>query len=342
MKLIIITQKVNINDDNLGFFHRWLEKLAEKVDGLYVVGLSVGEHHLPENTTVFSLGKEKGYSKFRQLLRLQKFLFKNLRSVDGVLIHMCPIYAIASFPLVKFFRKKFVVFYAHGGLHIKLKIAEKAVDTILTSSLVGCRLKSKKIRVIGQGIDVELFKPKEGQSSDNFRILYAGRINKTKDPRTIIKAIDILVNQKNIKNIKARIIGHPLIKPEREYLQNLKDLVRNSTLEDNVEFVDGVPYSQMPRYYQQTDLFVNPSSTGSLDKVVLEAMSSGCLILNCNVAYKEMLADKYLFNKGDEKELARKIVNLMKAKKDPSLRGVVVKNHNLDNFIEKIITQFHE
>jgi len=31
MKLLIITQKVDIDDDNLGFFHRWLEKFSEKL-----------------------------------------------------------------------------------------------------------------------------------------------------------------------------------------------------------------------------------------------------------------------------------------------------------------------
>ncbi|KKS22293.1 MAG: hypothetical protein UU78_C0019G0001, partial [Candidatus Roizmanbacteria bacterium GW2011_GWC2_41_7] len=56
MKLIVITQKVDINDGNLGFFHRWLEKLAEKTTELRVVCLSAGEYHLPQNVKVYSLG----------------------------------------------------------------------------------------------------------------------------------------------------------------------------------------------------------------------------------------------------------------------------------------------
>jgi len=56
MKLLIITQKVDINDDNLGFFHRWLEKLASRFEKLSVICLAEGEHHLPSNVAVFSLG----------------------------------------------------------------------------------------------------------------------------------------------------------------------------------------------------------------------------------------------------------------------------------------------
>lgn len=341
MKLIVITQKVNINDDNLGFFHHWLEKLADKTNELRVVCLSGGEYHLPQNVKVYSLGKEKGYPKIWQFLRLQKFLLINLPQVDGVFVHMCPIYTILSFPLVKLFKKKFIMFYAHGGTHFKLKIAEKVLDKILTSSPAGFRLKSQKVKVIGQGVDIDLFQPREGRVSEDFVILYAGRINPTKDPLIIIKALDILVNKQNVRKIKLRIVGHPLVKSEREYLESLKEFVTNRRLKDYVEFVDGVPYAKMPKQYNEADLFVNPSSTGSLDKVVLEAMASGCLVLNCNEAYRQILADKYLFKKGDVEDLARKIIDLMRLGKDYSLREIVVKNHNLDNFIARIVAAFN-
>jgi len=311
MKLVVITQKVNVNDDNLGFFHRWLEKLAAKTAGLRVICLSGGEYRLPQNVKVYSLGKERGYPKIWQFLRLQKFLLTNLPQVDGVFVHMCPIYAIISFPLVKLFKKKLVMFYAHGGTNFKLKIAEKAVDRVLTSSRAGFILKSQKVKVIGQGIDVDLFHPKEVQNSESFQVLYAGRINKTKDPLTIIRAFDILVNKQNVRKIKLKIVGHPLVGSERDYLEDLKRFVKKQNLRDYVEFIDGVPYGKMPEQYNEADLFVNPSSTGSLDKVVLEAMASGCLVLNCNEAYRQILADKYLFKKGDAEDLVQKIINLM-------------------------------
>ena len=342
MKLIVITQKVNINDDNLGFFHHWLEKLAEKTAELHVACLAEGEHHLPPNTTVYALGKEKGYSKLRQLFRLQKFLLRHLSEVDGVYCHMCPVYAVLSFPLAKIFRKKLILWYAHGSISWKLRLAEKLVDEIVTSSLAGCRLKSKKIKVLGQGIDTELFRPKYNPNTPNdFRILYAARLVPIKDHKTLIEAINILVNQRNIKNIKAKIIGKPLLESQQEYLDQLKSLVKNYNLQDYIEFLNGVSYFEMPRYYQEADLFVNPSSTGSLDKVVLEAMASGCLVLNCNKAYQEILPNKYLFKKGDAEDLAQKMVNLVGQVQDPALREIVIKNHDLDNLVEKVIQRFY-
>lgn len=344
MRLIIITQKVDINDDNLGFFHHWLERIVGKLELAYVVCLTRGEHSLPENTEVYSLGKERGYSKLRQFIRLQKFLFRNLNKTDGIFVHMCPIYAVACSPLVKLFGKRMVMFYAHGGVSFYLKLAEKLVDRIVTSSLAGCRIKSKKIKTIGQGIDTNLFKPKEnsGAEKKNFRILSAGRISPVKDQKTLVRAIDILVNRKNVKSIEVKIIGNPIESYEKIYFKELKNLIKERNLGHYIEFLGGVPYAQMPEHYQAADVFINTSSTGSLDKTVLEAMASGCLVLNCNEAYKEILAEKHLFKKNDAENLAEKLLNLINSGKDESLREIVIKDHNLDNLAARIIDNFRE
>ena len=345
MKLIIISQKIDINDDNLSFFHRILEKFSERLEKVFVIGLSVRECRLPENVSVFSLGKERGYSKIRQFFRLQKALLEYLPEVDGVYVHMGSVFAIASYSLVKIFRKKLVLWYAHGALPWKLRLAEKLVDSIVTSSLAGCRLDSKKVKVLGQGIDTELFVPSTPGVSPSTpgvtKILYAARLVPVKDHKTLIEAINILVNQKNIKNIRVRILGTPFLGSQKEYLDNLKDLVKIYSLDSYIEFLPGVPYHRMPEQFQLADLFVNPSSTGSLDKVVLEAMASGCLVLTCNEAYKEILAGKYIFGKGDASGLAVKIADFMTAPRDEALREMVVKDHNLNNLIDKIILEFN-
>lgn len=350
MKLLIISQKIDINDDNLGFFHYWLEKIAGKLEKVYVVCLSEGEHNLPENVLVYSLGKEKGYSKLRQLFRLQKFLFKNLKEVDGIFVHMCPIYAIASFPLVKVFRKKMILWYLHKSVKWKLKLAEKMVDKILTASERSCRLKNRdKIEIVGHGVDVEVFKP--GRNINNtdwdttaenrkFKILSAGRIAPVKDQETLIRTVDVLINQKNIKDIEVKIVGTPLENHEKEYFEQLRNLIQEKKLEEYIKFSGSIPYDKMPEYYQDSDLVINLSHTGSIDKVVLEAMASDCLILTCNEAFKDILDNKYLFKKKNPQDLIEKIINLKSAKKDGRLREIVLENYNLDSLIGKIISKF--
>jgi glycosyltransferase involved in cell wall biosynthesis len=218
MKLLVITQKVDINDDNLGFFHKWLEKFSARLDKLYVICLWKGEYRLPDNVEVLSLGKENGFSKLKQFFRLQKILLKTLPVVDGVFIHMSPIYVITSFPLVKIFRKKMMLWFLHKSLNWKLKLAEKLVDNILTASEESNRLKNrKKIKILGHGIDIDQFKQSELiTSSLKLRILSVGRIAPSKDLETLIHAIDILINQKSIRDIEIKIIGSPLEDSEKK------------------------------------------------------------------------------------------------------------------------------
>jgi len=342
MRLLIITQRVDIDDDNLGFFHRWLEKIAEKVDELYIICLSEGKYHLPQNTKVYSLGKEQGYSKLRQFIRLQKFLLRSLPKVDGVFVHMCPIYAIVSFPLAKIFRKKTILWFLHKKANWKLKLAEKCVDKILTASKESCRLKNrKKIEIVGHGIDIELFKPQSLTLSPGvFRIFSPGRISPIKGQRTLIEAIDVLVNGKGIKDIEVGIAGTPIEKYEEKYLKELENLVREKGLESYIKFLGGVVYREMPQRYEESDLMISLSDTGSVDKVVLEGMASGCLVLTCNEAFQEILPNKYLFKKRNTQDLAEKIINLKKSERDESLREMITEHYNLDNLIDRIISEF--
>ncbi len=343
MKLLFITQKVDKGDSNLGFFHHWLLKFSHKLDKSYVVCLTQGESQLPGNMEVFSLGREKGFSKVRQFFRLQRFLFKHLKEVDGVFCHMCPIYAIFSWPLAKLFNKKIVLWYLHKSVTFKLKLAQKLVNNILTASEKSCRLKNrKKIRIIGHGIDIDLFKPLDvGEAGENtFNILSAGRIAPVKSLEVLIQAVETLVNQKNITNLKVSIVGAPVDNIEDEYAKKIQRLVQEKKLSQYIQFMGAVDYNQMSKHYQKADLFINLSQTGSIDKAVLEAMACGCHVLTSNEAFDEVLATKYLFNQTRADDLVSKIIVLINQPEDNSLREIVVKNYGLDNLISKIIKCF--
>lgn len=346
MKLLIITQKVNINDDNLGFFHRWLEKLAGKTEKLSVACLSLGEYHLPPNVTVYSLGKEKGYSKIRQFIRLQKFLLKNLPKTDGVFVHMCPIYVVLSWPLAKIFRKKMILWFLHRNVSWKLKLAEKCVVKILTASEETCRLKNrKKIELTGHGIDTEFFRPGDSVKAGKvFKILFVGRISPIKNLDTLIESIDILANQKNIKDIEVKIIGSPLENYEKEYFEKLKRSIEEKKLTEYIEFLGGKPQREIVKFYQESDLLVNLSPTGGIDKTVLEAMACSISVLVSNQAFRKIFPEEWqnalIFREKNADDLVEKIINLKENKKDINLRETVVKYHNLDNLTDKIISKF--
>lgn len=350
MKLLMITRKVDLEDSSpAGFTYNWVKKLGEKLDKLYVITWQKSNRgDLPENIKIISLPD----NKFLKVFVLQFELLKILPKVNGVFCHQNPEYTILSAFLSKIFRKRIVSWYAHGSVNWKLRLVNLLTNKILTSSDKGCRLKNrKKIKIIGQGIDVDYFNKKQiiNNEQNNFRILSVGRISPTKDYETLIKAIEILIKEKNIKNLKVQIVGGPVLKIEQKYFNDLKEIVRNKNLEKYIEFLGPVSHNQILSYYQNSDLFVNLSQTGSMDKVILEAMACEKIVLTSNESFFDFLNDqKLIFQKKDFQKLAQKIINLISLPIDEKqvigqqLRDKVVKNHNLDNLVSRIINQYEK
>ena len=337
MKLLIITQKVDINDDNLGYFHSWLEKLAEKAD-IFVIGNYVGKYDLPENVKVFSLGKERRVGRLVKIFKYQWFLLKLLPRVNGVFFHMCPEYVLGAHLLPKIFRKKTLLWYTHKSVNWKLKLAEKLTDKIFTASKESFRLPSRKVEITGHGIDVNKFKSQKSKvKSDKFTIITVGRIAEVKNLHLLIETAGILKN-KNF-NFEIRVAGAPILESDKIYFEKLKNLIKEKKLDDIVEFVGPIPNKYIAEFYQSGDLFINLSDTGSLDKAVLEAMACGLKILTSNEAFKYILKEDNIADKNPE-NIAVKIINLASSEKNYSLVEYTAKNHGLDNLAEKIIKQF--
>lgn len=339
MKLLIITQKVDMNDGVLGFFHGWLEKLSAKAD-LFVVANYVGEYNLPENIKIFSLGKEKGVGKFVKFLKYRWLLLKLLPKSDGVFFHMCPEYVIGAGLCPKIFRKKTLLWYAHKSVNWKLKFAEKLVDKIFTSSKESFRLPSKKVEITGNGIDVEKFKAKISnlKSGGKFKIITAGRISETKNLHILVEVAEIL-KSKNFNDFEIKIAGVPILESDKIYFEKLKNLIQEKKLDDRIEFVGSIPNKDIAEFYQSGDLFINFSDTGSLDKAILEAMACGLQILTSNEAFKDILKKENIADK-NKKNIADKVISLAEGANISGLRECVVVNHNLDNLIIKIKQYF--
>jgi len=348
MKLLMLARKVDRNDSSpAGFIYNWVKKIGQKLEKLYVIAWQESDGTgLPENIEVISLPK----NKLAKVFSLQRKLMALLPKVSGIFCFQNPEYVFLSAPLAKMSGKKIVFWYAHGSAGRKLRWANRLSDKILTSSDKGCRLKNrKKIRVVGQGIDTDKFKAQSPQiTRQKFTILSVSRISPVKNYETLIEAARILLGQKKISNWEILIVGGPALEADQDYLAKLKSLAKEKGLEGYLKFLGPVPHDEILSYYQNCDLFVNLSRTGSLDKAVLEAMACQKLVLTSNEAFIGLLEEDFISLSGHPRNLAEKIVKLMaltseeKAKVGRSLRNKVVKHHNLDNLVNKIIKYFNE
>ena len=350
----MITRKIDHADALAGFAYGWVDKIAQELKNLdanaklYCICIEKGDvSGLPDNVEIYSLGKEVGVSRFGRFIEFQKYAIKFVPKVQGIFCHMNPEYTLNIWPYAKIHRKKIVSWYTHGTITWKLKLLVKMANVILTASPESFPIHSEKVLATGHGIDTELFHPiwKDYPDDALFHILTVGRISPTKDLESLIKAIDSL-DDGGEKNLIVKIVGEPGLPEHQSYFDNLKQMVRAMDLEKIIEFVGPIPNKEVVRFYQEADVFINLSNTGSVDKAVLEAMACGCTVITSNKAFKGIVSDNLLIEKDQPKELAKKlfqIKNLTRQNKEKIrrvLREEVLKKHNLGSLAQFIVKQF--
>lgn len=345
MKLLIITQKVDINDDVLGFFHGWIIEFSKKFKKVTVICLKQGDYNFPSNVEVMSLGKEMGRTKLGYLFSFYKYIWKERHNYDTVFVHMNPQYVILGWPIWKILGKKVSLWYAAGRMPLIISLANKLTDIVFTSTPEGYRLKSRKIQVVGQGIDANKFEIQNPKiKTDGFKIVSVGRISPSKDYKTLILALNYM-KLDGFRLPKVEIAGQPATNSDIGYMVGLKKLVEEKDLLDIVKFIGPIPNKELPNFLNMADIFVNMSHTGSLDKAILEAMACGLPVLTCNEALRGVLgpyANELMYSKEDYVKLADGLGELIlmaneeREKLGLALREIVVKDHNLVGLISKI------
>ena len=334
--LLIITQTVDQNDSNLGFFCDWVREFAVRLDKVYVIANKVGEYNLPENVEVLSLGKELGKGRMGKVIKLWQYLLKYLPKVDGVFAHMCPEYVVAGGWLARVYGKKLGLWYLHKSLTWKLRLSEKLVNYIFTAHQDGLPIKSNKVIVTGHaiaGVGYSSIVPIE--KLDILKILTVGRVSESKNLLILVKSA-ILLAQKSSKQVKLTVVGESYLDKDREYFNILQEYVEKHNAKNMVEFVGKVPHDNISSYYKQADVFVNASQTGGLDKAVLEAMLMGVPVVTSNQAFINILPKECLFAEDDLNELVEKILNYENINTD-ELKKYVVENHSTNKTIGKIV-----
>ena len=308
-RLLIIAQKVDEQDQLLGFFVGWIREFKQ-----YYSKVTVAALRTPD----------------KNWLRLLFRIFWEVPRHDAVFVHMAPIFAVIAGPWARLWGKRIGLWYTHKAVTWKLWLAEKLVNVIFTASPESFRLPSKKLVITGHGIDTGLFKPnfKFQISNNQLKILSVGRIAPIKNYEVLIGAAQILKNRG--VDFSITIVGEPALEQDREYEQR----IRRESSGLNVQFVGKKTQRELPDMYRSHDIFVHMSRTGSLDKVLLEAMACGMSVVSCNDAARGFLPSEWIFSEHDAHGLAAKIQH--PGANNFDARQYVVEHHDVRHVIAAI------
>lgn len=216
-----------------------------------------------------------------------------------------------------------------------------------------CKIKNKPIYVIPTGIDIKPFNKSNfndedrkklrsslGIKDDEKVIIFLGRVGEE-------KSIDVVMDNmpavfKSIPNAKFLVVGDGPSKPDLE--KQAKDL----GIEDKVIFTGKIPWQDVPKYYNISDIFVNASLTETQGLTFIEAMAAGLPIV---ARYAPNLTE-YIYNNKNgilvkkNSDFSKAIISILTneklASKLSSNAETTVEQYSVEEFGDKLEMLYKE
>lgn len=147
------------------------------------------------------------------------------------------------------------------------------------------KIEERKIKVIYQSCHPQFYTPlsikgvksvgnvlikNEIDLPENY-ILYVGTVNERKNLLGLVKSLQIIDNQLDIKLV---VIGDG-----GDYLKKVKNYVLENHLESSVLFLSNIPFSDFPNIYRGAKALVLPSFQEGFGIPIIEALWSGCPVI---------------------------------------------------------------
>ncbi len=341
MHLVVLTQVLDRRDAVLGFFHTWCEHFARHVDELTVIAQQVGDIDLPAHVHVVSLGRDQGAGRAAMIARLVSGLarLRGAHRPDAVWAHMVPRFALGAATVTKPRRIPLYLWYTHKGVDTSLRLSAPLVRAVFTASHESFRLEgaADKRVVTGHGIDGTHFRPPQGPRTID--VLTVGRIAPSKGQLELLEALSRMDAVPTTE-----IAGDILLDQDAAYRDEVGRRAENLGA---VTLLGAVPYTEIAAVMARARVMVNASRTGSVDKVVLEAMACGTIPLTCNESFVPLLGEelsaRLMFRRDDPEDLAARLTGLLTLPEDERqalgtrLRALVMADHDVARLVPRMV-----
>jgi len=228
------------------------------------------------------------------------------------------------------------------------KISFKIADCILCytdiekKNLQDLGIPHDKIRVIHNGIDVDIFYPRKKNQHKNYQqLLWIGRFVSGKGVNILIDAFQKIV--KDFKEARLILVGEG---PQRSQIENQ---IERAGLKKNVEIYDYWDNSKIAEIYNQSDIFILPSLMEGVPRTMLEAMACGIPIIVTDLPHLKVIVEGagLIFPPGDSAELSCAISRLLNNKElalqlGETGRSKIVQQYSWKDTVEKTINVYKE
>ena len=169
--------------------------------------------------------------------------------------------------------------------------------------------------------------------SDVFKIIFVGSVTERKNPKIIIESLEAIDN-----NISLEIIGQT---PNLKYLKELSKLISSSKHSDSIIMTPFINSEELIEKYSSANLFILPSKSEGLGRVVIEAQATACPVLvSSGTGIVDLIIESetgYIFDNNNPEDLKEKIQKIIEnydvaIQTGLNSRDFVKNNQSVENF----------
>jgi glycosyltransferase involved in cell wall biosynthesis len=350
LRPVLICQAVDQDDPVSATLVRWIRNLAgdPSVASVRVLTLRIGSFQLPDNVVVVDLGA----GRLRRLLRFyaQVALAIWHREADFFFVLQGGPYPALLLPVKLLTGRRVYQWKTHR--HVSRSMAMYARwcdDLVFTATPSSFPLALPNVRVVGHGIDTQLFRPLPDDVPATADLIAVGRLTPVKRLDRLLAALAACRDSSG--PVWSLDLCGPELEIDRQYRATLEALVSQLELAGSVRFLGPALHDEMSALLGRYHAAVNFSDTG-LDKAVAEAMACGRPVLSTNPCFAELLPDDLrellVLDHDDVTAQARGITRVLELDEverrniGERLRAIISEQHGLAQFWGKILTQISE
>ncbi len=300
-RLLVVCQAVDEADPLFGFFVHWLAEAAKQGIGLTVLALRVGAHHLPASVQVIPLRPKGSRSRIAVIKTLLQMSWTHRAIYDGVFVRGDAQYLVFAGWLWRLLQKRLVFWYTHyaapspwfwlGSIWPHAHVTAVRASNPLRRAIV-----------IGHHIDATRFSGTRPQGKKPVSVLIFGRVSPVKRVPWMVALLRPFVER---GEVTVRIVGASSDAGTTAAVHEA--LIPGMTWEAHA-----MAERETPALYANADIVLN-ATPGSLDKTIIEAAASGCVVCATTPGFAEGLPDGLRWLQGTtEQEIQEAIQRLVR------------------------------
>lgn len=211
------------------------------------------------------------------------------------------------------------------------------------------KIDKKKCFLLRHGLDLNSIKSNhKSRFPFNFNyILTVSVVAPHKNIEVLIKAFAILKSN-NLYNGKLIVIGNT--ECYRDYYNKLVDIINELKIQDDIIFYGDVNYREIFDFYRNADCFVFSSLEETFGLPIIEALyfnlptivSDGLRYRDLFIPFNEIARDYAIyFDPYSEKELAEKIIQIIKNKQEINSKEFIENYYNIKEVAKILVKEFN-